>query len=68
MHQKENKSDGDREGTGRSLMLYNLQINFTYYFIGQLPESEGLILFEMVENWGSQRWSDWFTQGHSSSK
>lgn len=39
-----------------------------YYFIGTLPESEGLILYEIVEKWGPQKWSDWFTPGHSSSK
>lgn len=45
-------------------MLYNLQINFTYYFIGLFLESEGLILFEnrLIE------WSNWFAQGYKSSK
>lgn len=45
-------------------MLYNLQINFTYYFIGLFLESEGLILFEnrLI------KWSNWFTQDYKSSK
>ena len=49
--------------TGRnkkSLMLHNLQINFTYDFTEPLRESKGLILFEIVGNGGSQKWSDSF--------